>query len=537
MISVDKLEKVKSLSDLEEIKREYRPRLEDRLKEDGNYIISDNEIKIKGEFYEKQTRVALRNCDIIDPSIMEEYIAMDGYSALGKILTTMTPKEVIDVMKEANLRGRGGAGFPAGIKWETAYNYDSDKKYVICNADEGDPGAFMDRSILEKDPHSVLEAMAISGYAIGSDEGFIYVRAEYPIAVERLERAIKQAEEAGLLGENILGTGFNFTIELRLGAGAFVCGEGTALMESIEGKRGMPRTKIFRTAHRGLWQKPTIINNVETFANVPLIFQKGADWFTSIGTEDSPGTKVFALVGKVENSDLVEVPMGMTLREIIFDLGGGVPNNREFKAVQTGGPSGGCIPEELLDTPVDFKSLAEIGSIMGSGGMVVMDEDDCMVDIAKFFLDFTVDESCGKCTPCREGTKRMLEILEKITSGQGEDGDIERMESLADTISLASLCGLGQTASNPVVSTLKYFRNEYEDHIYNDTCTAKSCIDLFEFYITDACIGCGRCKMECPVDCIIGDLREQHTIDQDLCIKCGNCQEVCPPRISAVIRQ
>ncbi|HLR20517.1 MAG TPA: NADH-ubiquinone oxidoreductase-F iron-sulfur binding region domain-containing protein [Tissierellaceae bacterium] len=537
MTGVAYLEETKSLETLKEIKDEFRPKLEERLREEGNYLIDGDDITIKGDYYQKQTRIALKNCDIIDPIKMEEYIAMDGYASLGNILTTMTPKEVIEIMKESGLRGRGGAGFPTGIKWETAYKYDSNKKYVICNADEGDPGAFMDRSILEKDPHAVLEAMAISGYAIGSDQGFIYVRAEYPVAVQRLKLAIKQAKEFGVLGNNIFGTDFNFDIELRLGAGAFVCGEGTALMESIEGKRGMPRTKVFRTAHKGLWQKPTIINNVETFANIPVIFQKGVDWYKNIGTEKSKGTKVFALVGKVERSDLVEVPMGMTLREIIFDLGGGVPNGKKFKAVQTGGPSGGCIPEDLLDTPVDFESLASIGSIMGSGGMVVMDEDDCMVDIAKFFLDFTVDESCGKCTPCREGTKRMLEILEKVTSGNGEEGDIEKMEDLAEIISIASLCGLGQTAANPVVSTLKYFRNEYEDHVNNKKCTAGSCVDLLEFFITDVCIGCGRCKRDCPVDCIHGELREIHVIDQDKCIKCGNCEEVCPPKISAVVRQ
>lgn len=517
-----------TLEMLEAIKKETRPILEKRLNEDGNYLINGDDITIKGEYYQMQTRIALKNCGIINPKDIKEYIALDGYSALGEILTSMTPKEVIDTMKDSGLRGRGGAGFPAGRKWETAYQYKSDKKYVICNADEGDPGAFMDRSILEKDPHAVLEAMAISGYAIGSDQGFIYVRAEYPVAVQRLKLAIEQAKELGVLGDNIFGTGFNFDIELRLGAGAFVCGEGTALMESIEGKRGMPRTKIFRTAHKGLWQKPTIINNVETFANVPVIFQKGVDWFKGIGTEKSPGTKVFALVGKIERADLVEVPMGMSLREIIYDLGGGVPDGKAFKAVQTGGPSGGCIPEELLDTPVDFESLASIGSIMGSGGMVVMDEDDCMVDIAKFFLDFTVDESCGKCVPCREGTKRMLEILERITEGKGTDEDIESMENLAVTIGSASLCGLGQTAANPVVSTLKYFRNEYEDHIDKKKCTAGSCAELLEFFITDKCIGCMRCKKVCPVSCISGKVKELHVIDQDLCIKCGACQEICP---------
>ena len=473
-------------------------------------------------FYKKQTRVALRNCGLINPENIDEYIALEGYQALAKAVTKMTPKEVIDLVKEANLRGRGGAGFPAGRKWETAYEYPSDQKYIICNADEGDPGAFMDRSILEGDPHSVLEAMAIAGYAIGADQGYIYVRAEYPIAVHRLEIAIKQAKAYGLL-------------ELRLGAGAFVCGEGTALMESIEGKRGMPRTKIHRTAHKGLWGKPTIINNVETLANVPVIFQRGPDWFKSIGTEDSPGTKVFALGGKVENTGLVEVPMGVTLRDIIFDIGGGIPNNKKFKAIQTGGPSGGCIPEEDLDTIVDFKSLEELGSIMGSGGMVVMDENNCMVDIAKFFLDFTVDESCGKCTPCREGTKRMLEILERITEGKGEDGDIEKLESLAETITTTSLCGLGQTAANPVISTLKYFRHEYEAHIYDKRCPGGTCQELLEYFITEDCIGCTKCARNCPVSCISGKVKERHIIDTEACIKCGTCMEVCPT--GAVIKR
>ena len=486
-------------------------------------------------FYKKQTRVALRNCGLINPEDIEEYIALDGYQALAKAITEMSQQEVIDLVKEANLRGRGGAGFPAGRKWETAYKYSADQKYIICNADEGDPGAFMDRSILEGDPHSVLEAMAICGYAVGADQGYIYVRAEYPIAVHRLEIAIEQAKSKGLLGKNIFGTDFNFDIELRLGAGAFVCGEGTALMESIEGKRGMPRTKIHRTAHKGLWGKPTIINNVETFANVPVIFQKGVDWFKSIGTEDSPGTKVFALGGKVKNTGLIEVPMGITLRDIIFDIGGGIPEDKKFKAIQTGGPSGGCIPEEDLDTPVDFKSLSELGSIMGSGGMVVMDENNCMVDIAKFFLDFTVDESCGKCTPCREGTKRMLEILERIAEGKGEPEDIERLESLSETITTASLCGLGQTAANPVVSTLKYFRDEYEAHIYEKKCPGGICQELLEYFITDKCIGCTKCARNCPVSCISGKVKEWHVIDTEVCIKCGNCMEVCP--VNAVIKR
>ncbi|WP_313756880.1 NADH-quinone oxidoreductase subunit NuoF [Tissierella sp.] len=497
----------------------------------------EDKIKPVGEvnFYKKQTRIALRNCGVIAPEDIEEYIAMDGYSALAKVITEMTQEEVIKTMKDSNLRGRGGAGFPAGRKWEEAYKYDADQKYIICNADEGDPGAFMDRSILEGDPHSVLEAMAIAGYAVGSDQGFIYVRAEYPIAVQRLEVAIKQAREYGLLGKGILGTDFDFDIELRLGAGAFVCGEGTALMESIEGRRGMPRTKIHRTAHKGLWQKPTIINNVETLANVPIIFQKGVEWFRSIGTEKSPGTKVFALGGKIENTGLVEIPMGMTLREIVYDIGGGIPNGKKFKAVQTGGPSGGCIPAEYLDTSVDFESLGKLGSIMGSGGMVVMDESNCMVDIARFFLDFTVEESCGKCVPCREGTKRMLEILERITEGKGEEGDIERLESLSETISSASLCGLGQTAANPVITTLKYFRDEYEAHIRDKKCPAGACQALLEYYISDKCIGCTKCARNCPVSCIDGKVKERHVIDTSKCIKCGNCMSVCP--VGAVIKR
>ena len=497
--------------------------------------IEDGQVKHVSDiaFYNKQRKIALRNCGIIDYVDLNEYIALDGYQALAKVTTEMTQQDIIDLMKEANLRGRGGAGFPAGIKWETAYKYHADQKYVICNADEGDPGAFMDRSILEGDPHSVLEAMAICGYAIGSNQGFIYIRAEYPIAVRRLELAIGQAKEKGLLGKNIFGTDFDFDIELRLGAGAFVCGEGTALMESIEGKRGMPRTKIHRTSHKGLWQKPTIINNVETFANVPAIVQKGVEWFKSIGTEDTPGTKVFALGGKIANTGLVEIPMGLTLREIIFDIGGGIPNGKKFKAVQTGGPSGGCIPEEHLDTPVDFGSLGRLGSIMGSGGMIVLDEDDCMVDIARFFLDFTVDESCGKCTPCREGTKRMLEILERITEGKGTPEDLDRLDALAETITQASLCGLGQTAANPVVSTMKYFRDEYEAHVYDKKCPAGSCKNLIEYFITDDCTGCTLCARNCPVSCIEGNVRELHVIDQDKCIKCGDCMAVC--RFDAVI--
>ncbi len=518
-----------TLDRLQQIRKEHRPILEARLRETGNVDIKeDGSIVLNGEYYKKQVRIALKNCGIINPTIIQDYIAMDGYLALANILFNKFRGDVVEDMIISNLRGRGGAGFPTGRKWNEAYKYDADQKYMICNADEGDPGAFMDRSILENDPHAVIEGMAIGGYAVGADKGFIYVRAEYPIAVKRLRIAIEQAKELGILGNNILGTGFNFDIELRLGSGAFVCGEGTALIESIEGKRGMPRTKIERTAHKGLWQKPTIINNVETYANVPVIFQKGVEWFRSIGTEKSPGTKVFSLVGKVQNAGLVEVPMGTPLSVIVYDIGGGVQNGKSLKAIQTGGPSGGCIPADLIDTPVDFESLGKIGSIMGSGGMVVMDEDTCMVDIARFFLEFTVDESCGKCIPCREGTKRMLEFLERIVEGNGEDGDIEKMEELAHTISTASLCGLGQTASNPVVTTIKYFRDEYEAHIKNKKCPSGSCRALLEYYITEDCIGCTKCAKNCPVTCISGKVKERHEIDQEVCITCGTCMDVCP---------
>ncbi|SHI15267.1 NADH-quinone oxidoreductase subunit NuoF [Sporanaerobacter acetigenes] len=519
------------LSDVDEIVDEHllKGRIVKRLlfKEavEENVIKSVNEV----DFYKKQTRVALRNCGIIDPENIDEYIAYDGYQALAKALTKMTRDEVIQVVKDSGLRGRGGAGFPTGLKWDFTKKADGDKKYVVCNADEGDPGAFMDRSILEGDPHSILEAMTIAGYAIGSDQGFVYIRAEYPIAVKRLQIAINQAREYGLLGENILNSGFNFDIELRLGAGAFVCGEETALIESIEGKRGMPRNKPPFPANEGLWGKPTLINNVETYANIPVIFQRGVDWFRSIGTEKSPGTKVFALGGKIENTGLVEIPMGTTLRDIIYGIGGGIPKGKEFKAVQTGGPSGGCIPKKYLDTPVDYESLTKLGSIMGSGGMIVMDEDNCMVDIARFFLDFTVDESCGKCTACRIGTRRMLEILEKITSGKGEPGDIEKLEELANNIKDSALCGLGQTAPNPVISTLKYFRDEYEAHVYEKRCPSGHCRKLLTFVIReDLCKGCGLCKRNCPNDAITGEVRETHVIDPEKCIKCGTCIEKCP---------
>lgn len=481
------------------------------------------------DFYKKQKRIALRNCGLINPEVIEEYIANDGYQALGKALTEMTREEVIETVKKSGLRGRGGGGFPTGLKWEFAYKARGDKKYVVCNADEGDPGAFMDRSTLEGDPHSILEAMAIAGYAIGADQGFIYVRAEYPIAVKRLQIAIDQAKEKGLLGKDIFGTGFNFDVELRLGAGAFVCGEETALLASIEGRRGEPRPRPPFPANEGLWGKPTLINNVETFANIPPIILNGWEWFASIGTERSKGTKVFALAGKVNNTGLVEIPMGTTLREVVFDIGGGIPNGKKFKAAQTGGPSGGCLPAELLDIPIEYDTLIQAGSMMGSGGMIIMDEDTCMVDIAKFFLQFTQDESCGKCPPCRIGTKRMLEILERITTGKGKEGDIELLEKLAKNIKASALCGLGQTAPNPVLSTIRYFRDEYEAHIKEKRCPAGSCQALLSFNIlAEKCKGCGLCAKECPVNAITGEKRSPYTIDQDKCIKCGNCLEKCP---------
>ncbi len=503
----------------------------------GNQVVERLEYKEKNghtvtslndmTFYKKQQRVALHNCGVVDPENITEYIARDGYQAIAKVLTSMTREEVVQCMLDSGLRGRGGAGFPTGLKWKFAMG-STGKKYVACNADEGDPGAFMDRSVLEGDPHSLIEAMAIAGYAIGADEGYVYVRAEYPIAIHRLQIAIDQAREAGLLGKNIMGTGFDFDMSLRFGAGAFVCGEETALMTSIEGNRGEPRPRPPFPAVKGLFGKPTVLNNVETYANIPQIILKGPQWFAGMGTEKSKGTKVFALGGKITNTGLVEVPMATTLREVIEEIGGGIPNGKKFKAAQTGGPSGGCIPASELDIPIDYDNLVAIGSMMGSGGMIVMDEDNCMVDIARFFLDFTVDESCGKCAPCRIGTKRMLEILERIVEGKGQDGDIEKLEELAQSIKTTALCGLGQTAPNPVLSTLKYYRHEYEAHIYEHRCPAGQCKALLSYKIDpDKCKGCTLCARNCPANCISGKVREPHVIDNSKCLKCGACMEKC----------
>lgn len=491
----------------------------------------------ESDFYTKQERIALRNCGVIDPENIDEYIATGGYEALGRCLTEMTPDEVIQTVLDSGIRGRGGAGFPTGKKWKFASgNRGEVQKYVCCNADEGDPGAFMDRSILEGDPHSVFEAMAIAGYAIGADQGYIYVRAEYPIAVNRLEIALKQAREYGLIGKDIFGTGFNFDIDLRLGAGAFVCGEETALLTSIEGNRGEPHPRPPFPAVKGLFGCPTILNNVETYANIPVIFNKGPEWFSSLGTELSPGTKVFALGGKINNTGLVEVPMGTTLRDVVENIGGGVPNGKKFKAAQTGGPSGGCIPSTYYDIHIDFENLKSIGCMMGSGGLIVMDEDSCMVDIAKFFLEFTVSESCGKCTPCRVGTKRMLEILTRISEGKGEMEDLEKLEELANFIQTNSLCGLGQTAPNPVLSTMRFFRDEYVAHIKDKTCPAGVCKKLLKYsIIEEKCKGCTLCARNCPVDAISGAVKTPHVIDTAKCIKCGACMDNC--RFGAIIRK
>jgi NADH:ubiquinone oxidoreductase subunit F (NADH-binding)/(2Fe-2S) ferredoxin/Pyruvate/2-oxoacid:ferredoxin oxidoreductase delta subunit len=507
----------------------YKGRLVERLL----YTVPSDMTKVPHykdiPFYSKQHRVVLRNCGYINPEHIEEYIARDGYQALAKALLEMTPEKTLEEVKKSGLRGRGGAGFPTGLKWEFARKAVGDKKYIICNADEGDPGAFMDRSVLEGDPHTLIEGMLIGAYAIGADEGYIYCRAEYPLAIKRLKNAIAQAEEFGLIGDNIMGTDFSFHLHIKEGAGAFVCGEETALMASIEGKRGMPTPRPPFPAQAGLWGKPTNINNVETWANVPQIILNGSDWFSAIGTEKSKGTKVFALTGKVKNTGLIEVPMGITIREVVFELGGGILDDKGFKAVQIGGPSGGCLTKEHLDLPVDYESLTAAGAIMGSGGLVVMDEDTCMVDVAKFFLEFTQRESCGKCVPCREGTKQMLLLLEKITKGEGTMEDLETLEELAHMVQRMSLCGLGQTAPNPVLTTLRYFRDEYEAHIGDKKCPAKVCPDLITYTIDpEACRKCGLCARNCPVGCISGDRQTPYEIDQERCIKCGTCLEVCP---------
>lgn len=493
-------------------------------------VISDED----KAFVNRQMRVVLRHCGIINPERIDDYVTVGGYDATKRVVTGMKPEEVIEVIKASGLRGRGGAGFPTWFKWNAAKQNGADEKFVVCNADEGDPGAFMDRAVLEGDPHSVLEGMIIGGYAMGATEGIIYCRAEYPLAIRRLEIAMEQARENGYLGKNIFGSGFDFDIRIKAGAGAFVCGEETALIASLEGERGMPRLKPPFPAQKGYWKKPTNINNVETYANVAWIIVNGGEAFAQMGSEKSNGTKVFALAGKIKKAGLAEVPMGLTIREIIEDIGGGIKNNRHLKAVQLGGPSGGCVPESLADTPVTYEDIVKTGAIVGSGGMIVMDEDTCMVDMARYFLDFTRKESCGKCNYCRIGTKRMLEILERITNGEGKEGDIELLEELADKIKDGSMCGLGQTAPNPVLTTIRYFRNEYEDHIYNHKCTAKSCRALISFEITDKCVGCTACARGCPVNAITGAVKKKHQIDQSICIKCGRCQENC--RFDAIVR-
>ena len=526
------------VTDVPEIVEEHllKGRLVKRLLYDETVTMDDVKSLQETDFYKKQHRVALRNCGVIDPENIEEYIAFDGYMALAKCLKEYTPAEVIQIVKDSGLRGRGGGGFPTGLKWSFTAANEADQKYVVCNADEGDPGAFMDRSVLEGDPHCIIEAMAICGYATGASEGYVYVRAEYPIAVKRLKIAIDQAREYGLLGKNIFDSGFDFDVHVRLGAGAFVCGEETALMTSIEGNRGEPRPRPPYPAVKGLFGKPPTENNVETFANVPQIILKGADWFASMGTEKSKGTKVFALGGKIKNTGLVEIPMGTTLREIIEEIGGGIPNGKKFKAAQTGGPSGGCIPAALMDTPIDYDNLTAIGCMMGSGGLIVMDEDNCMVDIAKFFLNFTVDESCGKCTPCRVGTKRLLEMLDKITAGKATMEDLDRLEDLCNYIKANSLCGLGQTAPNPVLATLKFFREEYIAHVRDKKCPAGVCKALMTYAIdADKCRGCTACARKCPAGAISGKVKEVHTIDTEKCIKCGVCMETC--KFGAVVKR
>ena len=490
----------------------------------GELIHNQDEIP----FYIKQERIALKNCGLINPEKIDHYIYREGYKAIATILESGEPNEIINIVKDSGLRGRGGGGFLTGLKWEFTKLNDSDQKYIICNADEGDPGAFMDRSILEGDPHGVIEGMIIAGYAVGASKGIVYVRAEYPLAIQRLKTAIKQAREYGFLGESILGSSFNFDVEIKLGAGAFICGEETALMNSVEGRRGEPRVKPPFPAESGLFKRPTVINNVETLVNIPQIILKGSDWFKSIGTENSKGTKVFALAGKINNVGLVEVPMGTTLNEIIYDIGGGILNNKEFKAVQTGGPSGGCIPKEYLDTKVDYDRLNEIGSMMGSGGMIVLDESDCMVNLAKFYLEFTLDESCGKCTPCRIGNTRLFEILDRITKGNGREDDIEKLIYLSETIKSTSLCGLGQTSPNPILSNIRFFMDEFKAHINEKRCPSGVCKHLLTYFIEDNCIGCTKCARKCPVDCISGNIKELHKIDQSRCIKCDTCYQVCP---------
>ncbi|MFZ5645189.1 MAG: NADH-ubiquinone oxidoreductase-F iron-sulfur binding region domain-containing protein [Bacillota bacterium] len=517
-----------TVDDVDEILASINGQVVERLlftdPETGEKVLAYDKVP----FYSRQNKLVLANCGFINPERLDHYVAMGGYSAMAKVLSNMTPQEVVDEVKLSGLRGRGGAGFPTGVKWQGALNAKNDKKYVICNADEGDPGAFMDRSVLEGDPHSVMEGMAICGFATGSDEGYIYVRAEYPMAIHRLKIAIAEAEQSGVLGDNILNSGFNFHIKIKAGAGAFVCGEGTALMASIEGNRGMPRFKVGRSTDKGLWEKPTTLNNVETFSNVPIIMSKGGSWYASIGTEKSKGTKIFSLTGKVINTGLVEVPMGATLRQIIFDVGGGIMGGNEFKAVQAGGPSGGCLPAVHLDLPIDYDSLGAVGAMMGSGGLVVMDQTTCMVDVAKYFLNFTQSESCGKCTPCREGTMRMLEILTRICEGQGVPEDIETLERLSSVIVKTSLCGLGQSAPNPVLSTLQYFRHEYEAHINDKRCPAGVCQALLVYSIdAEKCTGCGLCAKNCPAAAITGEKKQPHSIDAGACIKCGNCIQKC----------